>query len=79
MNRYHYRSLFVVAESQGKSVRWIEDNWTMHQVNEWMAYLLTKEQTWLEEYYKEKELEKSREMDEAEKIRVIKRMFGVFT
>ncbi len=72
-----YRYLFVLSERYSKPVSWVKNSITAKEMHEQMAFDLTKDQTWLEQYYKEKELERSRQLSAEEQSAQIRKMFGV--
>ena len=46
------------------------------EISEWMAYDMTQSDEWLESYNKDLELQKSKEMDDNQKLEAFKRMLG---
>lgn len=69
------RYCFFLGEKLGKSLKEIQAL-DSAEITEWMAYDLTNDETWLEKYKQEQELERQRAMSDQEKARLFKQLLG---
>lgn len=70
------RYCFYLASRLKMTVKQLLDTMDSKEIMEWMAYDMTNDEKWLENYNKERELELSRQMSDEEKLNAFKKMLG---
>lgn len=75
MGRHYRRYCFHLAERLKMSVKELTLKLDSHEISEWMAFDLTREENWIKSYKKQLELEQSKEMTNEEKLKAFKRLF----
>ena len=76
MNCHFRRYCFHLASKLRMTVRQLMSNLDSGEISEWMANDMTQSDEWLESYNKDLELQKSKEMDDNQKLEAFKRMLG---
>lgn len=69
------RYCFFLAEKLKKSLFEIQEL-NSSEIAEWMAFDITKDEKWLENYDKQQELKRQREMSAEDKAKMMKQLLG---
>lgn len=75
MRRPFRRYCYFLAERLGKTLSEVMELSSM-EITEWMAFDMTKDDEWLKEYNKDKELAAQREMSNEQKAKLFRSLLG---
>jgi len=76
MGRPLRRYCFILAERLGTTVIDLQNKISSQELSEWMAYDLTNDKNWLEDYQKEQERLASKQLDDEARLKAFKRLLG---
>lgn len=68
------RFSYMMAEKLNLTLPEVQTKLSSHEMSEWMAYHLTKDEDWVKQYQRNEEMKKSREMSDAERLEAFKKL-----
>lgn len=70
------RFAYSLAEALSMTVSELYSKVSSHEMTEWMAYNLTKDEKWVKQYERDMDREASKELSDEERLLAFKRLLG---
>lgn len=71
------RFYFTLALKLGMTVKNLLNDIDSHELSEWIAYFMTRDEDWVKNYDKQKEIEAQSESSLEDKVKAARTLFGI--